>query len=82
MTTSGALVSLSITSIAQSGTNIVFSGSGGTANGQYIVLASTNVTLPLINWERLATNVFDGSGNFSVTNAIDLPQRFYLLQQP
>jgi autotransporter-associated beta strand protein len=80
----GALAPLSITGVAQFGTNIVFSGSGGTANGQYIVLASTNVTLPRSNWTRLLTNQFDGSGNFSVTNTVDpnIPNRFYLLQLP
>jgi hypothetical protein len=45
------------------------------------VLATTNVALPVSNWTRIATNSFAG-GNFSFTNAVNLPQRFYLLQVP
>ena len=49
-----------------------------------IVLASTNLGLPLSNWTRLLTNQFDGSGNFNFTNApgTNAPQSFYLLQLP
>jgi concanavalin A-like lectin/glucanase superfamily protein len=67
-----------------SGANLIFSGTGGTANGTYYVLTSTNVAAPLANWTPLSTNAFDGSGNFSVTNAIvpGVPQKFYLLKTP
>lgn len=61
---------------------LVFSGAGGTANGNYYVLASTNVATPLPAWTRLQTNSFDGNGNFQFTNAIGagVPQQFYRLQ--
>ena len=64
--------------------NIVFSGTNGTPGGIIYVLSSTNVALPLGDWARIATNFFDGSGNFSFTNAVNpsTPQQFFLLQLP
>jgi autotransporter-associated beta strand protein len=66
------------------GTNLVFSGTNGVTNGIYYVLASTNLSLPTTNWPVLATNTFDGNGNFSFTNApgSTAPQTFYLLKVP
>ena len=71
-----------IESVTVSGNNIVISGTGGAPGGTYYVLTSTNVALPLADWTRVTTNLFDGAGNFSATNAVDpnAPQRFYLLQ--
>jgi hypothetical protein len=65
-----------------SGGNLIFSGTGGTANGSYVVLVSTNVAAPLTDWIPLATNMFDANGAFSVTNSIfpGTPQQFYCLQ--
>jgi hypothetical protein len=42
------------------------------------------LTLPLSSWTPLLTNVFDGSGNYALTNTIDpaAPASFYILQQP
>ncbi len=64
--------------------SLVFSGSGGTANGAFYVLSSTNVAAPLADWTIISTNDFDGSGNFNVTNAINgaNPQAFYLIELP
>ena len=61
---------------------LVISGSGGVANGKYYVLASTNLTVAPVNWQRMATNWFDAGGNFIFTNAINTnwPQAFYRLQ--
>jgi autotransporter-associated beta strand protein len=66
------------------GTNLVMSGSNGTALHTYYVLASTNVTLPVSNWTSIATNTFDNNGNFSFTNAINpaIPQRFFRIAVP
>jgi len=65
-----------------SGGNLILSGTGGTTNGTFYVLTSTNVATPLANWTPLSTNMFDGSGNFNVTNAINPgnPRQFYLLK--
>jgi hypothetical protein len=59
-----------INSVLKSGTNLVFSGTNGPANGTYYVLTSTNLTAPLIQWTILSTNTFSATGSFSVTNPI------------
>ena len=66
------------------GTNLVFSGTNGFANRPYYVLASTNVALPLASWDRIATNIFDSSGDFSASAPIvpGIPNRYYALQVP
>lgn len=66
------------------GSDFVFSGTNGVPSGTYQVLSATNVALPLANWTVVNSGNFDGSGNFSVTNAINVnePQRYYLLQLP
>ena len=64
------------------GTNLTIRGTGGPTNGSYSVLASTNFALPFTQWPRIATNSFDGAGNFDFTNPVNpnkAPQ-FYLLQ--
>jgi hypothetical protein len=62
----------------------ILSGVGGTNNGAYYVLTTTNLPLPLTNWTRIATNHFDGTGHFIFTNIAptQAPQEFYLLQMP
>jgi len=67
-----------------SGGNLVFSGTGGAANGTYSVLTATNLTTPVTNWTVLLSSNFDGTGAFSVSNAITpgVPQKFYLLRTP
>jgi hypothetical protein len=69
-----------ISSTRPSGNNLVFSGTGGTPYWYYYVLSSTNLAAAL--WTPIATNTFDGSGNFAITNAINpnSPQTFYRLQ--
>jgi hypothetical protein len=73
-----------IGNIGISGGKLFLSGTGGVTNGTYYVLTSTNLAAPLTNWTRLLTNQFDASGNFNVTNGINLNivQSFYLLQLP
>ena len=63
---------------------VVVAGTNGLPNAPYWVLASTEVALPLTNWARLATNLFDPGGNFAFTNLFDSnrPQYFYALQVP
>jgi len=73
-----------IGNIGIAGGKLVLSGTGGITNGSYYVLASTNLAAPTTGWTRLWTNQFDGSGNFSFTNTVNLNagQSFYLLQLP
>jgi fibronectin-binding autotransporter adhesin len=72
-----------ITAEGVSGANFVISGSGGLVGATYYVLATNNVAAPLATWPRIATNVFDASGNFSAsipTTASD--KRFFTIQAP
>jgi len=66
-----------------SGGNLIFSGTGGPANGSYAVLTTTNLTTPIASWTSILTNNFDGTGAFNVTNAIapGTPQEFYRIKQ-
>jgi autotransporter-associated beta strand protein/parallel beta-helix repeat protein len=68
--------------IALAGSNLSFTGSGGLPAKNFLVLTSTNLALPSLDWTVIATNTFDASGIFNFTNSINpnLPQCFYLLQ--
>lgn len=70
-----------IRNISTSAGNLVFSGSSGYPNAPYAVLSSTD--LASSNWTVVATGYFDGTGAFSVTNAIapGAPRLFYRLEQ-
>ena len=72
---------------AAAGTNGVYilSGAGGTNNGTYSVLTSTNLATPLGLWTPVATsNRFNSLGQFVFTNIAptDAVQLFYILQTP
>jgi autotransporter-associated beta strand protein len=71
-----------IEGVTVSGGSVVINGTGGAPGGAYYVLTSTNLVLPLANWTRVTTNLINGTGAFSATNAVDptAPQQFYLLQ--
>jgi hypothetical protein len=64
--------------------DLVFSGAGGSPLAPYYLRSSTNLELPLSQWETNASSQFDAGGNFSliVTGAIEpaVPKRFYRLQ--
>ena len=59
-------------------------GSNGVPGNTYYVIGSTNLGLPLTNWTRLVTNVFDAGGNFGWTNPASAGsgQFFYSLLVP
>ena len=71
-------------SIKLSGTNLVFSGTGGSPGNNYFVLSSTNVALPLTSWTPIATNTFDGAGHFNFTNSVNssIRRQFFILKLP
>jgi hypothetical protein len=68
--------------VQQLGAQLIFSGTNGPGGGQYRVLSSTNVQLPLASWTAKATNTFAGDGTFRFTNNIvpSIPREFYRLQ--
>ncbi len=72
-----------ISGVAFTGSNFVLSGSNGLPGTNYYILATTNLSLPFSNWERIATDAFDQNGNFEFTNGVDAaPQRYYMIQLP
>ncbi len=60
--------------------SLTLTGSGGISYWNYYVLSATNLSAP--HWTPMATNQFDGGGNFSWTNTINAgtPQTFFKLQ--
>jgi hypothetical protein len=71
-------------SVTLSGTNLIFTGTNGTAGGNYYVLAATNLLLPATNWTVVATNQFGpgGSVNFTSPAVSGADQIFYRLKLP
>ncbi|HYG23775.1 MAG TPA: autotransporter-associated beta strand repeat-containing protein [Verrucomicrobiae bacterium] len=65
------------------GTNLEITGTGGTPNGSYRVISSTNLALPLIFWTPVIESRFTPGGDFS--NSIPLnpssPSMFLQLDQ-
>lgn len=75
----GPLLSSSVTGDGK----FAVSGSGGIPGATYYVVTSTNLAAPLANWARLATNQFDASGNFAITNGpATNAQIFFRVQVP
>ena len=73
-----------ITNLGLAGNNAVIHGINGLAGRSYIVWSSTNASLPLTQWNPVATNALAGGGSFSITatNAADpaAGEQFYILQ--
>jgi hypothetical protein len=55
---------------------------GGISNGTYTVLGATNLISLPVNWTAIATNSFDASGRFSLTDSVNpsLDRQFYTLK--
>ena len=72
--------------IAATNGSFILSGVGGTNGGSYVVLASTNLALPLSQWKPVTVNgyQFGSQGQFIFTNTPTtyMPQRFYILLLP
>jgi len=64
--------------------NMLISGTGGQPNAPYSILASTNVSLPLAQWNPVGTSSFNNAGVFNFTSppAPNSPQLYYRLQTP
>jgi hypothetical protein len=62
------------------GSNLVFSGTNGTPDWSYYVLASTNLMVLRAGWNIISTNSFDSQGDFIFTNdTLANAQEFYQL---
>jgi hypothetical protein len=75
---------LTIQSTRISNGNLIMSGTGGTANGSYTVLNSTNAAAPLANWTTNSIGTFDGTGAFSSSIPILQTEqgRFFRIRVP
>jgi parallel beta-helix repeat protein len=65
------------------GNSLIFNGAGGKAGGTCYLLTSTNVAFPIGQWQPIATNLFNASGNLILTNGFNpnlMQQRFYMLE--
>jgi Fn3 associated len=77
----------SFQSVNMSGTNLIIAGTNGIPYAIYIVVASTNLALPMTQWMPILTNAFDASGSFiasvGLTNAITPvgAQQFFTMLQ-
>jgi pectate lyase len=71
-----------ITNVTTTVDGFVINGSGGAPNGDYDVLSSTDLTIPVSSWPVLATDPFDSNGNFSFLDTLtgDEPQKFYAIR--
>jgi hypothetical protein len=70
-----------ITGISLSGSDLIISGTNGTAGRQFALLTSTNISLPFGEWTPIMTNSFSGT-TFSISNAVPsgAPEHFYILE--
>ncbi|HXF11102.1 MAG TPA: autotransporter-associated beta strand repeat-containing protein, partial [Desulfuromonadaceae bacterium] len=74
-----------ITGISLNGTTLTISATNGSVGGQYTLLQSTNIALPLSQWTPVLTNNFDNNGDLNLsTNIVDPNNNhtFYILQAP
>jgi len=72
-----------LNSVINIGGNLIVTGSGGTPNGAYTWLSTTNLTPPIM-WTTNTTGMLDGAGLLS--NAIPInpfqPESFFRLRMP
>jgi len=73
-----------IDTFALNGSTLTLRGTNGVPSATCYVLASTDLTLPLPNWVRVATNQFDSNGAcvFDFAMSPDLVGQFFALQLP
>ncbi len=72
-----------ITSVSLSGTTLTIQGTNGVASGQYYLVESTNLALPVSSWVPVQTNSFDGSGDFSASfSTTNVPALYFTIFEP
>jgi len=75
---------LSVDGSTLAGGAVTLAGTNGAPNGSYVVLTSTNLALPVVNWTPVLTNSFDATG--AINPPISLPadptaaELYYLLK--
>ncbi|HWY75331.1 MAG TPA: hypothetical protein VN281_06925 [Verrucomicrobiae bacterium] len=72
---------VTITSARLQAGSLVLAGTNGLAGTVYYVLGSTNLAAPLATrWVPVATNSFDGSGNFNISLPTSYPYEFFRIE--
>jgi hypothetical protein len=74
----------SITSISVNGTALTITGTNGLAGGAFVLLESTNLTLPINQWTPVLTNNFNAGGDLNLTTNVIVPgtpHEFFILSQ-
>ncbi|HEX7654583.1 MAG TPA: glycoside hydrolase family 2 TIM barrel-domain containing protein [Verrucomicrobiae bacterium] len=68
--------------VTLAGSNLIMTGTNGTPSGAYLILTTTNLTLPISGWSTIGTNQFDAAGGFQFTNPLNLlpDNQFYRVQ--
>jgi fibronectin-binding autotransporter adhesin len=84
LSVSGSIVPPTISTVSNSGASVTLTGTHGVTNGTFYVLSSTDLTLPVDFWSPVATNTFNGSGNFNVTVPVTPgePERYFMIRLP
>lgn len=73
-----------IANVLVSGGNLVMLVTNGVPQATSYVLTATDLSQPLTNWTRMATNVFDANGNLNFTSSLNpgAPARYFLIATP
>ena len=84
LTAADQLAGLVVICGRRSGVNVTdfLDATNGTPGGPWALLQSTNLALPLNQWQINITGTFDGSGNLStnIPNTATNKQDFYILK--
>jgi len=80
----GILIAPAVNRPVYSGGNLIVTGSGGIAGGNYTWLTSTNVAAPAAQWTTNLVGTLDGSGSFSNALPVNTSEaaRFFRLRAP
>ena len=78
-----ASIPIPVLSVKEAGTKLVFTATNGAPGASGFILDTTDPTLPLKQWPKLSSNVFNTNGIFIFTNAIasNMPPTFYELRE-
>jgi hypothetical protein len=84
LTVNGLIDQLRLCSLALPGAGGTLMAIGGGPSAPFVLLTTTDLTLPLELWTPVLTNAFDVFGVVTVTNLFDpeAPRRFYVVQEP
>jgi len=72
-----------ITGVMISGSNLFLTATNGSSDLTWTLLQSTDLTLPLNQWQTNRSVAFDGSGNLAINiaNSVTNSQGFYILKR-